>query len=280
MEEDLEDWDEIGESSPLLTKAGSNYYQSLFNSCNILLGIGLLSLPFAFQITGWLIGMGLLILFSLMTWHTGTLLQKCLDYDQDNTHSSNFGDLGQVAFGDAGRRFISLIFFLELIAVVVALIILSADSIVSLLPSLDLNLVKLFLMTIIFPTTLPKSLSIASFGSLMGLLALLNLTTILLYDGLSTPSGPGSLWTPADTFLLPQELYLVPFSFGLIMSGFAGHGVFPNIYRDMKTPKLYGRMLATSYIIVFTIYALVATVAYLMFGSDIKEEVLLVSNFL
>lgn len=65
----------------------------------------------------------------------------------------------------------------------------------------------------------------------------------------------------------------VPLSFGLIMAGFAGHAVFPTVYRDMDTPKLYSRMVNWTYVATTFVYFGVAACGYLMFGSDTMQEV-------
>lgn len=57
----------------------SSTYESIFNAVNILMGIGILSLPYALKLTGWIIGITLMILFSLATRHTAMTVQKCLD---------------------------------------------------------------------------------------------------------------------------------------------------------------------------------------------------------
>ncbi|KAJ2999295.1 hypothetical protein HDV02_003228 [Globomyces sp. JEL0801] len=265
----IENEEIIEESDPLLTtvileEAKSSFAQSLFNSVNILMGIGLLSLPFAFNITGWAVGLVLLIIFGLITHHTGRLLEKCLNYRPPNGKcAQTYGDLGQNAFGTTGRTVISILFFLELIAASVALVILTSDSVVAIFPELDLITVKCVMVLLVFPTTLPKSLSIASYGSLVGIIALVNLLAVLFYDGLSNYSSPGSLWTPAETSLLPLDWYPVPLAFGLLMAGFS----------DMQKPEEYPALLNYTYVIVMTLYILIAAAGYTMFGIDTKEEV-------
>lgn len=65
----------------------------------------------------------------------------------------------------------------------------------------------------------------------------------------------------------------MPLSFGLMMAGFAGHAVFPNIYRDMQEPKHYDRMVDITYILTVTVYVVMAIAGYLMFGSETMQEV-------
>jgi vesicular inhibitory amino acid transporter len=258
----------------VLATPKSTFAQSLFNSVNILMGIGLLSLPFAFNITGWAVGLGLLGLFAMMTHHTASLLQSCLDFQkEDGSVCHTFGDLGELAFGPIGRSAISFIFFFELVAACIALVILSADSIVALFPLLNIDLVKISIVILVFPLTIPKSLSIASYGSLIGILALFNLMSILIYDGLSTQETPGSIWLPAETSVMPVEWFPIPFAFGLLMAGFSGHSVFPNIYRDMAEPQKYRSLVNWTYLIIMFLYVLIASLGYLMFGKLVREEV-------
>lgn len=70
--------------SPLMLsqnrKDGSSFWQATFNAINLLLGVGVLSLPFAFRSSGWIVGGILLLAFSLMTNFTGKLLADCMDY--------------------------------------------------------------------------------------------------------------------------------------------------------------------------------------------------------
>lgn len=65
----------------------------------------------------------------------------------------------------------------------------------------------------------------------------------------------------------------VPMSFGLIMAGFAGHAVFPTIYRDMKAPAEYKKMVNYTYIVTAIVYMTVAASGYAMFGSATMQEV-------
>jgi vesicular inhibitory amino acid transporter len=127
-----------------------------------------------------------------------------------------------VAFGPIGRRIISTVFQLELFAASVALVILSSDSIVALFPNLKLDYVKMVVITLVMPMTLFSSLKFASYGSFFGVLALLNLVIIILYDGFSTNVPPGSILSPAHTSLYPVSYLEIPLAFGLIMSGFSG----------------------------------------------------------
>lgn len=121
-------------SKVVLTVEGqSTLPQSVFNSINAIIGIGLLSLPLAFKMSGWVFGLLLLTLNASVTGYTAKLLSKCMDYDPSLI---TYSDLAFVSFGTRARIVVSALFSLELIAACVALVILFADSLDLLLPGL------------------------------------------------------------------------------------------------------------------------------------------------
>jgi solute carrier family 32 (vesicular inhibitory amino acid transporter) len=52
---------------------------------------------------------------------------------------------------------------------------------------------------------------------------------IVIVDGFIKQNTPGSLVEPAATYLFPANWSTLPLSFGLLMSPWGGHGVFPNV---------------------------------------------------
>lgn len=119
-----------GDKVVLTVEGQSTLPQSVFNSINAIIGVGLLSLPLAFKMSGWIIGLFILTLTAAVTAHTGKLLGKCMDYDPSIV---TYSDLAYVAFGTRARIIVSALFTLELIAACVALVILFSDSLSSLL---------------------------------------------------------------------------------------------------------------------------------------------------
>lgn len=71
------------------------------------MGIGLLSMPSTVQEGGW-VSVGLLIIFAVIAYFTGSLLRKCLDA---NKQIIIYPDIGQAAFGKYGRLFLSVSLF-------------------------------------------------------------------------------------------------------------------------------------------------------------------------
>lgn len=105
--------------------------QTVFNSVNVLVGVGFLSMPLGFRYSGWLIAMIFYFFSAAVTRYTASILAKCLDVNQSMV---TFADIAYMAFGTKARIATSIIFFLELIAKCVALVVLFADSLDALIP--------------------------------------------------------------------------------------------------------------------------------------------------
>lgn len=145
----------------------STIYQTIFNSINVLIGIGMLALPLAIAYSGWIVGLGFFTLAAIVTQYTAKLLAKCLDVDGSLI---TFSDLAYVSFGPSARIAVSLLFTLELFATCVALVILFADSLDALIPGWGSNEFKIVCGVIIIPLGfLP--LRLLSFTSIVGIVA-------------------------------------------------------------------------------------------------------------
>lgn len=126
----------------------STIYQTILNSINVLIGVGLLSLPLALRYSGWVIGVLFLTFSYLSTGYTASLLGKCLT---KHPGLITFVDLAYVAFGPRARVLVGIMFNLELVAACVALFVLFADSLHILLEDLGLLEFKIICGLIMIP---------------------------------------------------------------------------------------------------------------------------------
>lgn len=145
----------------------STIYQTVFNSVNVLIGVGMLALPLALRYSGWLAGIIMFFAASLTTGYTAKLLAKCLDVDGSLI---TFSDLAYVSFGPQARVAVSVLFTVELVATCMALVILFADSMDALVVGWDVVGFKILCGFIIVPLGfLP--LRFLSFTSILGILS-------------------------------------------------------------------------------------------------------------
>jgi vesicular inhibitory amino acid transporter len=243
--------------------------QTIFNSVNVLVGVGLLTLPLAFKYSGWVIGAIFLTWSAIVTGYTAKLLAKCLDVDSSLI---TFADLAYVSFGNKARIAVSILFSLELLAACVALVVLFADSMNALISGYDVITWKIVCGVILIPLSfLP--LRLLSFTSILGVMSCFGITLAVWADGLIKPDAPGSIRQPMTQYLFPENWMTIPLSFGLLMSPWGGHSVFPNIYRDMRHPYKYRRGVDITYMFTYIIDIGMACAGILMFGDDASEEI-------
>jgi hypothetical protein len=78
----------------------STFSETLFNATNSLVGIGLLSLPYALHLCGWL-GLGILFCFAALTCYTAKLLGRIMDHTprQDHFHLHTDTNITHTATG-------------------------------------------------------------------------------------------------------------------------------------------------------------------------------------
>ncbi|KAG7007976.1 vacuolar amino acid transporter 1 [Physcia stellaris] len=271
------------EHEPLLTKVieredakidhiiigQSTLPQTVFNSVNILIGVGILSLPLGFRYSGWLFGLIFLFLAALTTRYTSGLLARCIALDDSLV---TFADIAHISFGLKGRVATSILFTIELMAACVALVVLFGDSLYGLIPIWGVVEWKILCGAILIPLSFVP-LRYLSFTSVLGIMSCLGIVTLVVVDGLLKPRSPGSLRDPVATHAFPSQWSTLPLSFGLLMSPWGGHSVFPNIYRDMRHPQKYTRAINYTFVFTYFLDLCMAVVGLLMFGDQLRDEV-------
>ncbi|KAJ7961395.1 Vacuolar amino acid transporter 1 [Quillaja saponaria] len=248
-----------------------SFAQAVLNGTNILCGIGLLTTPYAVKQGGWL-SLLLLVMFGIICCYTGILLQKCLE---SCPGLQTYPDIGEAAFGVAGRLGTSIILYLELYACCVEFIIMMSDNLASLFPNtyislagIDLDSQQIFSIVAtlaVLPTVWLRNLSLVSYVSVGGIFASILVAFCLLWVGVVDQVGfhPGG-----KAFNLSN----LPATIGIYGFAFAGHSVFPNVYSSMKEPSQFPAVLMTSFGFCFLMYIGIAVTGFLIFGDSVKSQ--------
>ncbi|KAF6150312.1 hypothetical protein GIB67_034011, partial [Kingdonia uniflora] len=248
-----------------------SYAQAVLNGINVLCGVGILTVPYAIKQGGWM-SLSILLIFGITSCYTGILLKRCLD---SSPGLQTYPDIGQAAFGSAGRLTIAIILYVELYICCVEYITLMSDNLSSLFPDahlnfsgIHLNSEYLFALTTtltVLPTVWLRNLSLLSYLSAGGVVASLVVVVCLLWVGVVDKVG----FHPSGTAL---DLSNLPVSLGLYGFCYAGHSVFPNIYSSMKNPSQFPTVLVVSFSLCFFLYTGVAICGFMMFGEAVKSQ--------
>ena len=140
--------------------------QTVLNSVNVLIGVGLLSLPLGLKYAGWLPGSIFLLLAAITTRYTASLLGKCMAEDETLL---TFSDLAYVSFGPKARLATAILFTFELIIACVALVVLFADSLNVLVPVWGIVEWKVLCGVMMLPLTFVP-LRFLGFSSFVGII--------------------------------------------------------------------------------------------------------------
>lgn len=255
-------------------RATSSNWQMAFNAINVLCGVGLLTTPYAMAITG-TSALLLLVLIGAVTCYTAHLLAACM-----NTSRSirTYPDIGQAAFGQAGRIFVSVLLYMELFSCCVDFMILEADNLSAVFPDARLSLgafhltakqtLVLLAALLVLPTVWLRDLSLLSFLSVGGIFASVALLALVGWEGTAVTGfthqhPPFVSWSG------------VPVTLGLFLFCFSGHAVFPSLYASMRNKSQFPKLMIAAFSVVVVIYGTMAIMGGLMFGSDVSENITL-----
>ncbi|XAO22634.1 hypothetical protein I312_101407 [Cryptococcus bacillisporus CA1280] len=267
---DDEEEEAEGEEVDLIVPGEATFSQTLLNVLGDLIGTGLLACPIAIAHAGWVIGPLLLCLVCGITLWSLKILIRIIEKDRS---MRNFADVARYGLGARAEKWITAMFIADCCIWTIALIVLFSDSFEAVMPILTSNQWKVIGLLVIVPFNFIP-LRFLAWTSALGITSTWTLVAILIFTGLATPSSPGSVLDPAPTDLWPAQGFVkLGLSFGLLISGFGGHFLIPNLIRDMKRPEQADRVCEVAYAICIVVYALVSVFGYLMFGKDVSDEI-------
>lgn len=270
--------DEEANMLPALSKANlaarhsaqgsSTSYQTIFNSVNTLMGIAMLSLSFGMKLSGLVVGTALLVIFSLASNETAKIIGRIL---KKHPEASTYGDIAYLYGGKKFQALATSIFIFDLVGASVLLVLLFADSFKLLFPLLNIVVLKFVIVLITFFTSFMPLRIISSF-SVTGILSTMGVLVLIIICGFSSQSTPGSLLNPATINLWPESASSLFLSLGVFMAPWGGHPVFPELYKDMRTPTKYKKSCNISFLTTFGFDYLIAIVGFLMFGMSCEDS--------
>ncbi|XP_077250678.1 amino acid transporter AVT1H-like [Tasmannia lanceolata] len=255
-------------------KASSSFVHSVINMVGMLIGLGQLSTPYALENGGWA-SVFLLVGLGIACAYTSHLMGKCL---QVSAKSRNFQDIGQRAFGMKGRLIASTLLFMEIFLALVSYTISLSDNLSTVFkgthfempwPHLSAReLLTVFAVLVALPSLWLRDLSSISFLSSGGILmSLLIFTTVgwtAAFSGIK-----------ANQSIPVLQLHNIPEISGLYIFSYAGHIVFPNIYKAMKDPSKFTKVSIVSFTLVTILYASLAFMGAKLFGPEVNPQITL-----
>lgn len=256
-------------------QANSSFAHSVINMIGMLIGLGQLSTPYALENGGW-VSAFLLAGLGVICAYTSHLLGKCL---AKSPKSRSYTDIGQHAFGSNGRVVAATFIYLEIFMALVSYTISLHDNLITVFAGTQLRLpiwAKLYksqLLTLMgvlvaLPSLWLRDLSSISFlssgGILMSIVIFTSVTCTAIFQVVK-----------ANHSIPALHLHKIPAISGLYIFSYAGHIVFPDLYKSMKDPSKFTMVSIVSFASVTALYASLAFMGARLFGPEVSSQITL-----
>ncbi|GLU08701.1 hypothetical protein SLE2022_255980 [Rubroshorea leprosula] len=265
-----------GEDVEQRSHADSSFFHCVINMSGMLIGLGQLSTPYALENGGWatvflLVGLGTICGYS------SHLLGKCLE---KNPKSKSYTDIGETAFGKKGGILAACFIYLEIFMALVSYTISLHDNLITVFTGTQIQLPKYVLppsqlLTVIavlvaLPSLWLRDLSSISFLSSVGILM-----SALIFVSVACTAVFGFGGVKANKTIPVLHLKKIPAISGLYIFSYAGHIVFPNLYKAMKDPSKFTKVSIASFASVTALYASLAFTGAKLFGPQVNPQITL-----
>ncbi|ONI29041.1 hypothetical protein PRUPE_1G177200 [Prunus persica] len=256
------------------SEGNNSFTHSVINMTGMLIGLGQLSTPYALETGGWssaflMIGLGVICAYC------SHILGKCLD---KNPKSRSYTDIGQQAFGTKGKLIAATLIYMEIFMALVSYTISLHDNLNTVFSGTQFKvswaklsksqLLTLMAVLVALPSLWLRDLSSISFLSFGGLLMSLVIFTSVACTGIF-----GGV--KANHTIPALRLHNIPAISGLYIFSYAGHIVFPNLYKAMKDPSKFTKVSIVSFTLATILYATLAFMGAKLFGPQVNPQITL-----
>lgn len=282
----------------------ATFYQSLFNMCNVLMGVGILGLPYVFREAGWIGGLVVMLLFSLITWRTSILIGRELNGDprpcgffDDSPFKSptppgsaalkarmlppitSFPEIARNSFGSFGAIVLSSVLYFELFSSLAIFFVSLGDHMHALVPRLSTaNHQVIMAFFLVIPTAFLRTPKHLSYLSMVGTFATISVVSAVfvaffILGDISNETSLRKFGVEEPPYRVQLNILGLPSALGLVAFSFAGHAILPSIYSSMKKPQEFEQLINYSFFIVTCCCLLVAVSGYYMFGNTVDDQI-------
>mmetsp|Transcript_13666 Transcript_13666/g.29621 ORF Transcript_13666/g.29621 Transcript_13666/m.29621 type:complete len:638 (+) Transcript_13666:116-2029(+) len=269
----------------------SSFAQCTFNMANILMGVGMLGLPYVFKSAGWIGGFCVTTFFCFVTWRTSYYLGRELNGDPRPVHLfdavppdntivrmrkpiSSFPAIAREAFGDSGCICLSAILYFELFSCLSIFFVSLGDHLHALYPSVSQSKHMTIVAGILtLPSALLRTPKLLSYLSAVGTFATVAVVLSVVLSALLVLFTIGDAGSEREYKLYSSSG--LPLAAGIVAYCFSGHAIVPSIYQSMKRPQEFERMIDLTYGVVLLSCLLVAVSGYYMFGDNVEDQITL-----
>lgn len=250
--------------------------QTVLNTINLYVGVGLLSTGYAVRLGGW---GSLLVLAATTLVFSCTAKLLCYAFDELPPGAPpSYPALGRAAFGAAGQWGVTAAVLLEFWGALGMCLIVLWQNLAMLLPPVCLpglpclssSQAAILLSTAaVLPAVLARSLAKLTSISLSGVAGSVLLTAVVVVAYLLDPRS-ALVPAPHAHEHRAVDLKHLPLAAGIFIVSLSGHAGLPSLRRSMARPENFEKCINITFSCMFLLYAAMGGVAYAYFGESLQ----------
>ena len=244
--------------------------QGVFNILLTAVGVGVLSLPKAIALSGWIAGFALLFIFGGLSVYLCILLDRCMHLAEvKGAVISKYEHIGYAAFGQVGRLAALVPLHLSLIGCCSALMMLLASNTRVLVSSVSqTTLVWLWGIVLLPMVWMPTMKHVGYVSSTLGVASILVMVVSVVIGGFYQMKRADVSYSA-----LPTGLGGFGSSFAAMTFAFAVTCTIPTIIRDLEKRSEAPRVIVWGLTLTLAVYFVVALSGYLGWGSNATQAI-------
>ncbi|CAL0326687.1 unnamed protein product [Lupinus luteus] len=252
--------------------------QTLGNIIVSVVGTGVLGLPYAFRVAGWVAGSLGIAIAGIATFYCMLLLVRCkekLASEEPLLESKTYGDLGYRCFGTPGRYLTELLISVALCGGSVAYLVFIGQNLHSVFQSHELTITSyiFILAPVEIGLSWIRSLSaLAPFSIFADVCNVLAMGIVVKEDiGQALVNG----FSFEERTTITSNIGGLPFAAGMAVFCFEGIGMTLALENSMQDRAKFPRLLAQTFGGITFVYILFGFCGYMAFGEETRDIVTL-----
>ncbi|XP_021886898.1 amino acid transporter ANT1 [Carica papaya] len=252
--------------------------QTLGNIIVSIVGTGILGLPFAFRIAGWLAGALGVAIAGVATFYCMLLLVECkekIESEEESQETKSYGDLGYKCLGLTGRYLTEALIFLSQCGGAVAYLVFIGQNLSSIYSGHGFSFVTYILLLVPIQIALSwiKSLSsLAPFSIFADICNVLAMCFVLKDD---IEQALGGEFSFSDRKAFTSSIGGLPFAGGMAVFCFEGFGMTLSLENSMREKGGFPKLLAKAFAGITFVYVLFGFSGYMAYGDQTKDIITL-----
>lgn len=252
--------------------------QTLGNIVVSIVGTGVLGLPFAFRIAGWIAGTLGVVIAGVATFYCMLLLVQCkekIESEEECQETKTYGDLGYKCLGLTGRYLTEALIFLSQCGGAVAYLVFIGQNLSSIYAGHGLSFVTYILLLVPIQIALSwinTLSSLAPFSIFADVCNMLAMCFVLKEDIEQALRGEFSF---SDRKAFTSSIGGLPFAGGMAVFCFEGFGMTLALENSMREKGSFPKLLAKVFTGITLVYVLFGFSGYMAYGDQTKDIITL-----